>query len=172
MQKVPPKLWYLSTKLQGVISHKKMVLTFSVVGIKSLEWEGTDHPWASLVSVRWQNSKQRRHAAQNRIVLFMCHDAVTSARAMNSVHRHDPFPNPNSRKPIAIVTDVTTLPTTAFPFSLGALRRWRKQSLNCRQTCFLHTLYSKRRRPLDFDINVPLIYTYIIEVIKIHLQLM
>lgn len=124
--------WYLSTKLHDVISQKKIALTFSVVGVKSLEWEGPDHPKVSLVSVRWQNSKQRRHAAQNRITLFMCHDAVTSARAMLSVHRHDPFPNPNSRKPIAIVTDVTTLPTTVFPFSLGALHRWQKQSLNCR----------------------------------------
>jgi len=53
----------------------------------------------------------------------MCHDAVISARAMISVHRHDPFPIPNSRKPIAIATDVTTLPTTAFPSSLGAMHR-------------------------------------------------
>jgi hypothetical protein len=113
-------------------SHKKIALAFNVVGARSLEWEGTDHPRASLIKVWCQNSKQRRHAAQNRITLFMCHDAVTSARAMISVHKHDPFPNPNSRKPIAIVTDVTTLPTTAFPFSLGALHPWRKHSLNCR----------------------------------------
>jgi len=82
MQKVPPKLWYITTKLHVVISHKKMALTFSVVGVKSLEWEGTDHPGASLIRIRRQISKQRRHATQHRITLFMCHDAVTSARAM------------------------------------------------------------------------------------------